>query len=209
MRRRPRALLVLVSLVAALALVAGVSLLRAGTLAPSPAVNGPKTAETDTRGTDADEADRPNAQQGEADGNEADDNENEEAAEQAEGIARRREALESAIAAGAHVGQQRPIGDAPTAGWAGEQPFEATAPDDWEPAVAADPHAPWVYVVVTRYGVTKPCNGNCPTPYIAVRVSSDGGSTFGASKPLCACKGSGQFDPIIEVVPGTGAVYAL
>ena len=29
------------------------------------------------------------------------------------------------------------------------------------------------------------------------------------AKPLCACKGSGQFDPIIEVVPGTGAVYAL
>ena len=26
--------------------------------------------------------------------------------------------------------------------------------------------------------------------------------------PLCACKGSGQFDPIIEVVPNTGAVYA-
>src|SRR4051794_34482054 len=204
MRRMPRGLLVLVSLVAALALVAGVSLLRTGTIAPSPAVNGPGTAATDTRGADADEADAPDAQQGEAD-----DNENDEAAEQADGIARRREALESAIAAGAGVGQQRPLGDAPAAGWAGEQPFEATAPDDWEPAVAADPHAPWVYVVVTRYGVTKPCNGNCPTPYIALRVSSDGGATFGPSSALCACKGSGQFDPIIEVVPNTGAVYAL
>ena len=35
------------------------------------------------------------------------------------------------------------------------------------------------------------------------------GRRSAAGKPLCACKGSGQFDPIIEVVPGTGAVYAL
>jgi len=209
MRRMPRALLVLVSLVAALALVAGVSLLRTGTIAPSPAVTGPQTADGETGAADPADVDAPDADAPDEDQGEADDNENEEAAEQAEGIARRREALESAIAAGARVGQQRPVGDAPAPGWAGEQPFEATAPDDWEPAVAADPHAPWVYVVVTRYGVTKPCNGNCPTPYIALRVSSDGGATFGPSSALCACKGSGQFDPIIEVVPNTGAVYAL
>ena len=41
------------------------------------------------------------------------------------------------------------------------------------------------------------------------RISSDGGATFGPSKPLCACKGGGQFDPIIEVVPRTGSVYAV
>ena len=46
-------------------------------------------------------------------------------------------------------------------------------------------------------------------PYIALRISSDGGATWGPSKPLCACKGGGQFDPIIEVVPRTGSVYAL
>ena len=134
---------------------------------------------------------------------------NPEAGEQAETAARKREALDHAVAAGAVIGQERPANDAPAAGWAGEQPFEAAAPDDWEPAVAADPAAPWVYMLATRYGATKPCNGNCPTPYIALRVSSDGGATFGASKPLCPCKGSGQFDPIIEVVPATGAVYAL
>jgi hypothetical protein len=69
-----------------------------------------------------------------------------------------------------------------------------------------------VYTLVTRYS-GKPCPGNCPSPYIALRISGDGGATWGAAKPLCACKGSGQFDPIIEVVPATtgpnaGAVYA-
>jgi hypothetical protein len=88
----------------------------------------------------------------------------------------------------------------------GEQPFES--PARWEPAIATDPAHPWVYALVTRYGVDKPCNGNCPTPSIALRVSPDGGATWGAATPLCACKGKGQFDPIIEVVPGTGEVYA-
>ena len=196
MRRIPRALFILVAVVAAVALVAGVALLSPGT----PSRQTPPVAQapggTDVAGQD------PDAVAG-------DEDPNEEAAEQAEGVARHREALESAISAGARIGQQRPPADAPAQGWAGEQPFEASAPDDWEPAVAADPHAPYVYVLVTRDGVSKPCGGNCPTPYIAVRVSSDGGATFGPSSPLCACKGSGQFDPIIEVVPNTGAVYAL
>jgi hypothetical protein len=96
----------------------------------------------------------------------------------------------------------------PAGGFIGERPFD-TAADDWEPAIAADPRAPWVYAVVTRYGSSKPCPGNCPTPYMALEVSSDGGATWSASRPLCACKGSGQFDPIIEVVPNTGQVYAL
>ncbi len=137
------------------------------------------------------------------------EDENPEAEEQAETVTRRRDALERAVAAGAQVGQHRPRGDRPTAGWAGEQPFEATAPDDWEPAVAADPASPFVYMLATRYGTPKPCKGNCPSPYIALRVSADGGATFGPSRPLCACKGSGQYDPIIEVAPGTGAVYAV
>ena len=136
------------------------------------------------------------------------ESENEEAQEQAEAISRKRETLERFVANGGVVGQRRPAGDAPSAGWIGEQPFESTAPDDWEPAIATDPAHPWVYALVTRYGVSKPCSGNCPTPYIALRVSPDGGATWGAAKALCPCKGSGQFDPIIEVVPSTGDVYA-
>ena len=135
-----------------------------------------------------------------------------EAAEQAEGTEQRREALQAAVENGI-AGQAgpltylKPAAAAPTAAWVGEKPADPSA-DDWEPAVAADPSAPYVYVLTTRYG-EKPCPGNCPSPFIALLVSSDGGATFAPARPLCACKGSGQFDPIIEVVPGTGAVYAL
>lgn len=133
---------------------------------------------------------------------------NPEAAEQGEQAEEKNEAFEVAKEKGI-AGQSRPTGAAAAAaaaGWAGEQPVDNVA-DDWEPAIATDPSAPWVYTLVTRYG-DKPCPGNCPSPFIALRISSDGGATWGASKPLCACKGSGQFDPIIEVVPNTGAVYA-
>jgi hypothetical protein len=138
--------------------------------------------------------------------------ENPEAAEQAEGVHERQEAFEAAVKAGG-AGKAQTIVTAPAPGWVGEQLVDA-ASNDWEPAIAADPNAPWVYYLTTRYASTKPCPGNCPTPYMALYVSSDGGSTWSGGGPLCACKGSGQFDPIIEVVPaGTGpnagAVYAL
>ena len=133
---------------------------------------------------------------------------NPEAAEQGEETEKRNEAFTEAKAAG-KTGQQRlAAAAAPVAGWAGEVPFD-TQWDDWEPAIAADPSAPYIYALVTRYGAPKPCSGNCPTPWMALKVSSDGGATWSAGKPLCACKGSGQFDPIIEVVPSTGQVYAV
>ena len=135
---------------------------------------------------------------------------NPEAAEQGERAQERAEAYELALEAG-RAGQMRPsagggVASAPAPGWAGEQPVGPIS-DDWEPAIAADPNAPYVYTLVTRYA-GKPCGGNCPSPYISLQISSDGGATWPTSKPLCACKGSGQFDPIIEVVPNTGAVYA-
>lgn len=135
---------------------------------------------------------------------------NPELQEQTAVAAERQEAYAAAKAAG-RVGQVRPTGAtaaAPAAGWAGEQPVDPVA-DDWEPAIAADPHAPYVYTLVTRYGTDKPCKGDCPSPYIALQISADNGVTWSDSKPLCACKGKGQFDPIIEVVPDTGDVYAL
>jgi hypothetical protein len=138
---------------------------------------------------------------------EGEENPNEEAEEQAEGTEKRLEALEEAIAAGT-FGQTAPAAATPARGWVGETPYGTTA-DDWEPAIAADPSAPYVYALVTRYGTAKPCPGNCPSPYIALRISSDGGATWGADKPLCACKGGGQFDPIIEVVPSNGNVYSV
>jgi BNR repeat-like domain len=132
---------------------------------------------------------------------------NEEAQEQAEGTEKRTEAFEAAQAAGT-TGQVRPNAAPRAAGWAGEFPMD-TQWDDWEPAIAADPNSPYVYALATRYGAPKPCPGNCPTPWMALEISSDGGVSWSDPKPLCACKGSGQFDPIIEVVPNTGAVYAV
>jgi hypothetical protein len=95
---------------------------------------------------------------------------------------------------------------APAPGWAGERVADPVA-DDWEPAIAADPSAPFVYLMTTHFG-DKPCPGNCPVPHISVHVSSDGGRTWAPQRPLCACKGSWQYDPVVEVVPNTGAVYA-
>jgi hypothetical protein len=135
----------------------------------------------------------------------ADDNpEKEEQQEQAE---EKREAFEAAVREG-KAGVAQPITLAAAAGWAGEQLVDAAA-DDWEPAIAADPSQPWVYLLTTRYGTTKPCPGNCPDPWIALETSADGGVTWSDGVPLCACKGGGQFDPIIEVVKNTGQVYAV
>jgi hypothetical protein len=130
-----------------------------------------------------------------------------EAQEQAEATQERLEALREARRSGMFDAQTPAAPSSPAPGWAGERLFNAGT-DDWEPAIAADPHSPWVYLIVTRYGVPKPCSGNCPVPYIVIERSSDGGKTWTDGKPLCACKGSGQFDPIIEVVPDTGDVYA-
>ena len=95
---------------------------------------------------------------------------------------------------------------APTPGWAGERVADPVT-DDWEPAIAADPAAPFVYLMTTHFA-DKPCPGNCPVPHISLHVSSDGGQTWAAQRPLCACKGSWQYDPVVEVVPNTGAVDA-
>jgi hypothetical protein len=132
---------------------------------------------------------------------------NPEAAEQVETTDRRLEALHEARRDGTLAVDTSALGTSAATGWAGEYVVNKRA-DDWEPAVAADPKAPYVYVVTTRYGAGKPCKGNCPDPWMALTISKDGGATWSKQVPLCACKGSGQFDPIIEVVPNTGDVYA-
>ncbi len=127
-----------------------------------------------------------------------------------------------AVAADAHVGDQaasagRPAGtplavqapapDGAHRGWSGEQLIGARSNDDWEPAVAADPAAPYVYIVTTRYGGKKACVG-CPDPALILRISKDGGRSFGSDHFICACEGvTGQNDPQIEVATD-GTVYA-
>jgi hypothetical protein len=119
----------------------------------------------------------------------------------------RLDALSDARAAG-RFGSVQAVQGAAAPGWTGEEQMNART-DDWEPAVAADPHASFVYLLTTRYGEPKPCPGNCPIPHIALEISTDNGLTWSEGVPLCACKGEGQYDPIVEVVPTTGHVYAL
>jgi len=94
---------------------------------------------------------------------------------------------------------------APAAGWAGET-VVGTA-NTWEPGVAADPNAPYVYVIYNDFSDPKQCN-TCPSPFMAVRTSSDGGATFGTQVPFCQCPHTGfEYDPIIAVTT-SGTVYA-
>ena len=43
---------------------------------------------------------------------------------------------------------------------------------------------------------------------MALAISKDGGATWGKQAAAVRLQGRGQFDPIIEVVPDTGNVYA-
>jgi len=166
------------------------------------AVVGSMTVRGDTRAAGPGAATAGNAtadQEGKAGGSEAE----EEAALGQE----RLDAWKEAKAAGTlRVNTAAPA--APPGGWAGEQVISPTA-DDWEPAIAADPNAPYVYLLATRYTGPTACGNQCPLPYHVLKISTDGGATFGPDQYICACRGvGGQFDPEIEVVPNTGAVYA-
>jgi hypothetical protein len=117
--------------------------------------------------------------------------------------------LAGGVAAGSGVPHARlaNVTQAAASSFGTEQLFGAKSNDDWEPAVAADPAAPYVYILTTRYGGKKACKG-CPDPALILRVSNDGGRTFGADRFLCACKGvEAQNDPQIEVARD-GTVYA-
>lgn len=67
--------------------------------------------------------------------------------------------------------------------------------DDWEPAVAADPSAPYVYQLTTRYGAQVD---------VVFRRSSDGGATWSADQVLAGNAG----DPMIEVADD-GTIFAV
>ena len=67
-------------------------------------------------------------------------------------------------------------------GWVGERIFGNG--NDWEPATATDPGAPYVYLLTTRYSGhgPLPCD-RCDMPAMALKVSGDGGATFGGVTP--------------------------
>src|SRR4051812_29525009 len=134
----------------------------------------------------------------------------EELQEQTEDLDERLEALEEARSAG-DVGVTEPIRGAAAPGWIGEEVMNREG-NDWEPSVAADPNAPFVYVLHNRYGGQPACENGCPDPAIILHVSQDNGQTWRPERYLCRCRdviGNGQFDPLIEVVPDTGDVVAV
>ena len=106
------------------------------------------------------------------------------------------------------LGLTRPVRTIPNPGWTTEHVWNATA-DDWEPAIAADPNAPYVYALATRYTLPRRCHG-CELPGIVLRVSADDGATWAPDRFLCRCPDitNGQYDPIIEV-DDTGTVHAV
>ncbi len=131
----------------------------------------------------------------------------EEAEEETELTEKRVEALKDARKEGV-FGRGIDIASKTTPGWTDERLLNPET-DDWEPALAADPRAPYVYLLTTRYGAGKTCPGNCPTPWLALTISDDGGRTWDLQHPMCVCRGAkAQYDPTIEVVPETGDVYS-
>jgi hypothetical protein len=105
----------------------------------------------------------------------------------------------SLIVIAAAVMSLGPVASAATAGWQGESRLSNPATGDgWEPAIAADPSAPYVYAAWMQYAGNK--------VYIALRVSSDGGATWGAVRQLTPSN-QGQYD-IVLATSSSGAVYA-
>jgi hypothetical protein len=114
-------------------------------------------------------------------------------------------AVEAARADGT-LGLIEPITSKPARGWAGEDLWSRHS-DDWEPAVAADPSAPNIYMLATRYGGARAC-GKCPGVSIRLRISKDDGHSWSKAAFLCKCpNASGEYDPQIEV-DRNGTVYA-
>lgn len=100
-----------------------------------------------------------------------------------------------------------PLLRTPSPGWQGEHIFGNG--NDWEPAVAADPSAPYVYMVTTRYSGSGPLPCPiCDLPAITLKVSSDGGQTFGSPTYMPVDVVGGQYDPQIAT-DDAGQVYAV
>ena len=84
-----------------------------------------------------------------------------EVQEEAEVTEKRLEALAEAKAKG-DFGKKVASTTTPAPGWLGSQVMSSTR-DDWEPAVATDPKAPYIYLLTTRYGVAG-CDEPLPSP---------------------------------------------
>src|SRR5947207_6305335 len=102
--------------------------------------------------------------------------------------AERMDALAASRSAGTFANSTQAAVDDPAPGWVGERVVNPNV-DDWEPAVATDPYAPYIYILTTRYGTGATCQAHCPTPYITLTISSDNGKTWGRQRPIWGVKG--------------------
>jgi hypothetical protein len=96
----------------------------------------------------------------------------------------------------------QPFASSAASGWDSERLWSRHV--DWEPAIAADPSAPYIYQLTTRYHVPA-CNG-CGSPAIVFRRSSNGGQTW-ENDTYPAPASRWQADPQIEVA-SDGTIYA-
>jgi hypothetical protein len=74
--------------------------------------------------------------------------------------------------------------------------------DDWEPSIAADRHG-HVYAFWNHYGDDPACP-DCPSPHMELQISSNGGRTWSAPRPLLPDATVRQDDPQIVVDPVDG-----
>ena len=131
----------------------------------------------------------------------------EEAEEEAELTEKRVEALKDARKEGV-FGRGIDMRSKTTPGWTDERLLNAET-DDWEPALAADPQRPTSICSRPGTATARPLREQCPSPFLAMTISDDGGRTWDLQHALCICRGAkAQYDPTIEVVPETGDVYS-
>ena len=165
MRTNPRRLTQLAILVVSLALVGACTSQGSPTAAPAQPSQEPARAGSEP-----------------AAGGEAE----EEGAELVERIEAFHEAQENGTA-----GVSARVASDPAAGWTGEHVVDPST-DDWEPAIAADPNAPFVYLLVTRIGEPKPCPGNCPSAYIAWNARRMAASRGATPRSCARARGPGS-----------------
>lgn len=94
-----------------------------------------------------------------------------------------------------------PLAAAPRPGFAPQTRVGFFDGDEWEPAIATDSYG-HVYIFYPQY-VTYPGCTTCPSPTMALVISSDGGNIWAAPKMIGA-PGSGQWDAQIAVDPLDG-----
>jgi hypothetical protein len=98
----------------------------------------------------------------------------------------------------------RVLAAAPAAGWVGES--KLATEDTWEPYVAADPNAGYVYAIYNRYGATC-TKSSCPSPQMMLRVSPTAEPRGGPSTRLRLHQGERPVGSD-DLVTTSGAVLA-